>query len=104
MNRKLVVQYFFLVFYIVVPIVLLLLPSNFFDSGPDICISKLLLHRECIGCGLTRGIQHLIHFDFTSAYSFNKLSFIVFPVLATFWARVFFKDVQYIRQSKKSSK
>jgi hypothetical protein len=29
---------------------------------------------------MTRAIQHLIHFDFEGAYSYNKLAFIVFPM------------------------
>jgi hypothetical protein len=32
-------------------------------------------------------MQHLIHFDFKSAYSFNPLSFIVFPILIFLWIK-----------------
>ena len=60
--------------------VLLILPATFFDSGQSICVSMLLFNKECYGCGMTRAIQHLIHFDFKSAYDYNKLSFIVFPM------------------------
>lgn len=68
--------------YIAVAIVLLLLPSNFFDTGQSICLSIIIADQECPGCGITRAIQHLIHFEFKAAWNFNKLSFIVFPVLA----------------------
>lgn len=67
-------------FLILAGITLLCLPATFFDHGQSICISMLLLNRECYGCGMTRAIQHLIHFDFEGAYSYNKLSFIVFPL------------------------
>lgn len=67
-------------FLIILSSTLIILPSNFFDSGQSICLSVLLLNRECYGCGMTRAIQHLIHFDFEMAYSYNKLSFIVFPL------------------------
>lgn len=60
--------------------VLLILPADFFDEGQTICISVLLLDKKCYGCGMTRGIQHLIHGEFAAAYNFNKLSFIVFPL------------------------
>jgi hypothetical protein len=50
--------------YILIPLVLLILPANFFDTGPDMCISKLAFNKECYGCGMSRGIMHLIHFDF----------------------------------------
>jgi hypothetical protein len=63
------------------PVILLILPSNFFDEGQSICLSYLLFDTECYACGLTRAIQHLIHFDFSIAYEYNKLSIIVFPFL-----------------------
>jgi hypothetical protein len=48
-------------------------------------------------CGMTRAVQHLIHLDFETAYHFNKLSFVVFPLLIgmilwELWNR-FFKDI-----------
>jgi len=67
-------------FLIVVGITLISLPATFFDHGQSICISMLLFKVECFGCGMTRAIQHLIHFDFEGAYSYNKLAFIVFPM------------------------
>jgi len=62
---------------------LLYLPANYFDEGQSICLSVVLLDTQCYGCGMTRGIQHLIHGEFSAAWEFNKLSFIVFP-LASF--------------------
>ena len=67
-------------FLLLTGITLLCLPVTFFDHGQSICISMLLFNRECYGCGMTRAIQHLIHFDFEGAFSYNKLSFIVFPL------------------------
>ena len=72
---------FYLLILILIPITLLLLPSDFFDYGQSICLSVFLFDFECYGCGLTRAIQHLIHFDFLIAYQFNKLSMIVFPLI-----------------------
>ncbi len=60
---------------------LLILPANYFDKGQSICLSMVLFNKECYGCGMTRAIQHLIHFDFEAAYNFNKVSFIVFPLI-----------------------
>jgi len=70
---------------ILIPIVLLILPSNFFDNGQTICLSVLLFDQECPGCGMTRGIQHLLHLDFLKASEFNKISFIVLPLLIYLW-------------------
>ena len=66
---------------LLLPIVLIILPADFFDYGKSICLSVLLFHQKCFACGITRGIQHLIHFDFKAASSFNSLSFIVLPIL-----------------------
>jgi Protein of unknown function (DUF2752) len=70
-----------------VAIVLLILPADYFDHGKPMCLSVLLLDTECYGCGMTRGIQHLIHLDFETAYQYNKLSFVVLPLFAymTIW-------------------
>jgi hypothetical protein len=79
--------YFILGALALLGIILLILPADFFDQGKPMCLSVLLLNKECYGCGMTRGIQHLIHLDFEAAYHFNKLSFIVLPlfVYMTIW-------------------
>lgn len=70
-----------------IALILLILPADYFDHGRPMCLSVLLLNKECYGCGMTRGIQHLIHLDFENAYRFNKLSFIVLPLMGymTIW-------------------
>ena len=79
MKKKLYKIYF--VGFLLIPIILLILPANFFDTGKSICLSVLFFKSECYACGLTRAIQHFIHFDFVTGYNFNKLSIIVFPLL-----------------------
>jgi len=64
----------------VVFLYLLYLPADHFDEGQSICLSVLLADTKCYACGLTRGIQHLIHGNFATAWEFNKLTFIVFPL------------------------
>ena len=70
----------YLVFLIVLPLPFFILPANYFDSGESLCMSKVLLQKECFGCGITRAIQHAIHFDFTRAWHYNKLVVLVLPV------------------------
>lgn len=72
---------------VITPVVLLLLPIDFFDKGESICLSKVIFDLECYACGMTRGIMHLIHFDFSGAWAFNKLSFIVLPLLFPIWLK-----------------
>jgi hypothetical protein len=61
-------------------ITLLLLPANFFDTGQAMCLSVLLANTTCYGCGMTRAVQHILHFEFSTAYEYNKLAFIVVPL------------------------
>lgn len=67
------------------PVVLLILPADFFNDGPAICPSKLLFNLECLGCGMTRAVMHFIHLDFDSALFFNQGSLIVAPLLIIVW-------------------
>lgn len=74
---------------ILLPLVLLYLPSNFFDEGQSICLSVVLLGKTCPGCGMTRATQHLLHLDWMGAAKFNKLVFIVVPILIYFYIKQF---------------
>ena len=49
-------------------------------SGDSICLFKRI-GIPCYGCGITRAIWALIHFQFDSAMQYNKLCVIVFPLL-----------------------
>ena len=66
---------------LILPIVLLVLPADFFDSGQSVCLFVLLFKMECYACGMTRACMHLIHFEFVDAYFYNPLAFIVVPLL-----------------------
>ena len=85
-----------ILFWVSVPVILLLIPADSFDNGPVMCVSRWWLGIECLGCGLTRGVMHLIHFDWAAAWGFNKMSFIATPLLAFLWIKWAMKDVQYI--------
>jgi len=76
------------------PIVLLFFPANYFDTGQTICPSKRFLDIECLGCGLTRATQHFIHLEFKTAWEYNKLIVIVFPLMTFYWI----KGLIYIRK------
>ncbi|MFT5754574.1 MAG: hypothetical protein ACI924_001811 [Flavobacterium sp.] len=76
---------------IIAPFILLLLPADFFDNGESICLSKLLAGIECYACGLSRATMHFIHFEFSKAWEFNKLSFIVVPMLFPLWVKAIFE-------------
>lgn len=79
-------QIVWLLFLIAFPIVLWILPSTFFDNtGVELCPSKAFFDIECLGCGMTRGIMHLHHFEISDALYYNGLSFLVYPGLIVNW-------------------
>jgi len=84
---------------LLVPIVLILLPATYFDSGQSICLSVIIFDTNCYACGLTRAIQHLIHLDFKTALEFNKLSFIVFPLLVISYFQTLKKIIKKIKNN-----
>lgn len=88
-------------FIVIAPMVLLLLPANFFDDGQSICLSQILLGKECFACGITRGIMHLIHLDFENAFAYNMLSFIVLPLLGIIWVQWFVKEYKIYKFLRK---
>jgi len=92
-----------LIFLIITPFILLILPKDFFDNGSSLCVSKLLTEKECYACGITRGIMHLIHLDFEKAYEYNMLSFIVFPLLGLIWIQWIVKEYKLYKKIKLTS-
>ncbi len=75
---------------VIAPFLLFLLPADHFDHGQSICLSVLLAGIECYACGMTRGVMHMLHLDFAAAWEFNKLTFIVVPLLFLYWLRCFY--------------
>jgi hypothetical protein len=80
----------------VLPVFFIIMPADYFDVGKSICPSKLILNKECIGCGMTRATQHLIHFDFKTAWKFNKLTFVISPLLAFFYFRELIDQIKSV--------
>lgn len=76
---------------IIAPFVLFLLPTNFFDIGGSICLSKILAGYDCYACGLTKATMHFIHFDFEKAWQYNKLVVIVVPMLFPLWVKAIYE-------------
>jgi len=81
MKLKPKLRLFILALIAIGAVVLLILPATYFDTGQSMCVSVMLFNIQCYGCGMTRAIQHLIHLDFESAYEYNKLAFIVLPLI-----------------------
>lgn len=78
--------------FIGIPVLLLCIPATFFDTGQSISLFELAGVENYYSKGMTKGVMHLIHLDFEGAWQYNKLSFIVLPLLAFAWVQAFLKN------------
>jgi hypothetical protein len=78
--------------FIILPIIIILLPENYFDSGESICLSKLIFNEECYACGLTRACKHLLHLNYEEAFAYNMGSYIILPIFSILWIYWFFQE------------
>jgi hypothetical protein len=84
---------------LVFPIILWILPGDFFDGdGLILCPSRLFFGIECYGCGITRSVMHMHHLQFDDAVYYNILGLIVYPALIALWFYWLYKA--YKRVSK----
>ena len=68
------------------PVVLWLLPAGLFDhSDVVICPSRFLFDVECLGCGMTRAVMHMHHFEWREAVYYNYGVLAVYPGLIVVW-------------------
>ena len=96
------VQVPWLVALLACPIILWLLPGDFFDNtGIELCPSKAFFDIECFGCGLTRAVMHFHHFEFDDAVFYNILVFVAYPLLVVQWGYWVYKS--YKRVTLKSN-
>ena len=72
---------------LIVPLVLWILPSDFFDGegGIVVCPSRFFFDIECLGCGMTRAVMHLHHLELLDAVYYNAGVVLVYPVLVIIW-------------------
>ena len=48
---------------------------------PELCMTKTVLGIPCPGCGMTRGFISIAHGQWTRAWAFNPVSFLVFALV-----------------------
>ena len=84
---KKVVFTIYLALLIAGPLVFIVLPIDYFDTGDSVCLSELCFDTQCYGCGMTKALKHLVFFDFSGAWTYNKLSFAVLPLIVVLWVQ-----------------
>ena len=81
-----VLQILWLVLLLLVPIVLWILPADYFDyGGASLCPSQRFFDFECYGCGMTRAVMHFHHFEFSDAIYYNWGVLWAFPLIISIW-------------------
>lgn len=67
--------------YLAFPVVLFWIPTEWIFRGHPVCLFRNLFGTECPGCGMTRALFSLLHFDFGAAWGYNRMVFVVAPLL-----------------------
>ncbi|HHG84447.1 MAG TPA: DUF2752 domain-containing protein [Bacteroidetes bacterium] len=84
--------------YLFVPIFLLFQPTNYFDQGQSISLFELIGVENYYSKGITRGCMHLLHLDFAGAAAYNRLSFVIVPLLISIWAFSLYREVKVVNR------
>ena len=85
-KRSKPVERIWLAALLLTPIVLWILPATFFDNDRFVvCPSRRFFDIECLGCGMTRAVMHMHHFQFEDALFYNLGSVVIYPALVVIW-------------------
>lgn len=80
--------------YLLLPVVLYCIPLEKVLHGHTICLFHNLFGTDCYGCGMTRALFSLLHFDFGAAWGYNRLVVIVAPLLLYLYIREVAKTIK----------
>lgn len=72
-------------FLALIPVAGIVIPTEFLEGLPALCLFRLTLGVECPGCGMTRAISAVLHGELARAFAFNRGIVVVFPLLALAW-------------------
>jgi len=70
------------------PVFLYFIPIDWLNGQLTLCLFKNLTGRECWGCGITRAVISAVQFHFETAFHYNKLIVVVFPLLLYEWIKI----------------
>ncbi len=84
-------------FLILLPLLLIFIPTAWLERQRSLCLFKNLTGRPCPGCGMTRAISAAAHGNFKQAWRYNKLALIVLPLLSYQWLRALARAYHHYR-------
>lgn len=76
-----------------IPVALYCIPPERIMHGHSVCLFRNLFGTECYGCGMTRALFSLLHFDFGAAWGYNRLVVIVAPLLLYIYLKEVVKTI-----------
>ncbi|MEI7484138.1 MAG: DUF2752 domain-containing protein [Ignavibacteriota bacterium] len=79
-----------------IPLLFYIIPISFQDRFGSICLIKRATGLECWGCGTRHALYAIMNLDFLKAWYYNKLSFVVFPVLVYLWFKYVIREYKNI--------
>ncbi len=82
------------------PVILFFIPVAWLNQQHTICLYKNITGHDCFGCGITRAVLSILHFDFSTAFYYNKLVVIVFPLLVYLWGKKIVKLIKELKNSR----
>jgi len=98
MNNKTVTLCFLkLSVMMLAPIIMILTPISSIENK-SFCLYTNLLGFHCPGCGMTRAMFSIMHFQFNIAIRYNKLVILVFPILIYYWMQYFIKILFILKE------
>jgi hypothetical protein len=103
LNQNFNYQKLKLITLLTLPIIVLLIPTDYLNDKPTICVSKLVTDEPCPGCGITRATLNLVHFKFKVAWDFNPLVYIVFPIMLMLYIQELRKTFLKVKKLKKNN-
>ena len=87
-NWKGIFDYILLTVVLMAVPLLYLIPTETIYHGHTICVFKNLFGIECWGCGMTRAVFSLLYLDLEAAWGFNKMVFIVVPLMLWLYVKL----------------
>jgi hypothetical protein len=98
MNRQYLFQQIYFWVILILPVLLYFVPVERLNEQHTICLFKNIFGVECWGCGITRAVLCTLQFDFTTAFCYNKLIVIVFPLLVYVWGKRVMRNWQKLKE------
>jgi hypothetical protein len=79
---------------LLLPLLFWLLPTAWLERGPSLCLVTRITGKACPGCGTLRSLSALAHGNVRRAWQYNRLVFIVAPLLGFIWGKELLKSSQ----------